>query len=56
MEESLFDIVLKIKKEYQQNRVVLSVGSFQNRILTEKLVSKLSEEGLKSRTVCMRCQ
>ena len=44
--ESLLDLVLKIKKEHKLNRVVLSGGSFQNRVLTEHLVSKLSSESL----------
>ena len=44
--ESLLELLVKIKKEYQLNRVVLSGGSFQNRILTEKLISKLSKEAL----------
>lgn len=44
--EALLDLVLKIKKAHKLNRVILSGGSFQNRILTENLVSKLSRESL----------
>lgn len=39
------DLAIRIRKESELNRVVLSGGSFQNRILTGKLVKLLSAEG-----------
>jgi len=44
--EILCDLVLKMKKEYQLNKVILSGGTFQNRILTENLIARLSREAL----------
>ena len=39
------EMALNIRKKTQINRVVLSGGSFQNRILTGKLSGRLHEEG-----------
>ena len=41
----LLDLALRIKKESKLNRIILSGGSFQNRILTSKLHKLLSREG-----------
>jgi len=45
MARLVLDLAIRIRKESELNRVVLSGGSFQNRILTGKLVALLSEEG-----------
>lgn len=41
----VLDLAMRIRKESELNRVVLSGGSFQNRILTGKLIKLLSAEG-----------
>ena len=38
------ELALQVRNEYQLKRVVLTGGTFQNRILTEKLISLLSAE------------
>lgn len=42
----IFEIVMILSKKYNLKKVVLSGGSFQNRYLTENIISKLSEKDL----------
>ncbi len=44
MVELMVELAIKIRKEHRLKRIVLSGGSFQNRILTEKIITRLSHE------------